>query len=47
MDETPDNKSRAHLQRAVGEVGERADSIDQSKTDGHQREGKTIDDSVN
>jgi hypothetical protein len=31
----------------MGEIWEAADPVDQSKTDRHQGEGKTIDDSVN
>jgi hypothetical protein len=43
----PDTETCDHVQCPVGEIGKPTDSIDQSKTDCHQRERKTIDDSVN
>jgi hypothetical protein len=43
----PDGKTRNNIECTMGKVGEPTDPVNQSEPDGHQGEGKTIDDSVN
>jgi hypothetical protein len=44
--EPPDNETRNHIECTMGKIGEATNSVDQSKPDGHQGKGKTVDDSV-
>ena len=47
MDEPPDAEAGDDVERTMGEIWETADSVDQSKTNRHQSQRKTVDDSVN
>ena len=46
MNKPPDAETRDDIERAMGEIGEPADPVNQSETNGHQSERETIDDSV-
>jgi len=44
--EPPDGKTRNHIERTMGKIGEAAYPIDQREPDGHQGKRKTIDNTV-